>query len=235
MPNLTTIAFDGDDTLWHNETVFSMTEERITALLADHIDPAELSKHLLATETANLHRYGYGAKSFILSMIETAIEVTDGRVSTKHLNDILDFGKEMLDHPVELLDGVEECIATLAADDRYRLLVITKGDLFHQESKVARSGLAELFWKVEIVVEKDIATYRRIMTAHAIDPAEFAMVGNSLRSDIIPVLQLGATAIHVPYPLVWAHEHVDPATVAELRWHEIGSLGAIPALLDELR
>ncbi len=235
MPNLTTIAFDGDDTLWHNETVFSMTEERITTLLADHMEPAELSKRLLATETANLRLYGYGAKSFILSMIETAIEVTDGRVSTEHLKEILDVGKEMLDHPVELLEGVEECVKTLADDGRYRLLVITKGDLFHQESKVARSGLAELFWKVEIVVEKDVATYRRIMTAHGIDPTEFAMVGNSLRSDVIPVLQIGATAVHVPYPLVWAHEHVDPTTVAELRWHEVGSLAAVPALLDELR
>jgi putative hydrolase of the HAD superfamily len=140
----------------------------------------------------------------------------------------------MLDHPVELLDGVAECITSLADDGRYRLLVITKGDLFHQESKVARSGLAELFWKIEIVGEKDVATYGRIVARHDIDVTEFAMVGNSLRSDIIPVVQMGATAIHVPYPLVWAHEHVDPATVAELRWHEVGSIAAVPALLDEL-
>jgi putative hydrolase of the HAD superfamily len=231
---ITAVAFDGDDTLWHNETVFSMTQERICALLADHVEAAALEELLYATETRNLRLYGYGAKSFILSIIETAIEVSDGSVTTATIREILDFGKAMIEHPVELLDGVRECVEALAALGRYELFVITKGELFHQESKFARSGLDDLLG-VEIVNEKDVRTYERILGARDIAPASFCMVGNSLRSDILPVLEIGGTAVHVPYPLTWAHELVDPQVLAHHTWHEIGSLSALPDLLAQLR
>jgi putative hydrolase of the HAD superfamily len=231
---ITAVAFDGDDTLWHNETVFSMTQERICALLADHGDPATLGDRLYAVETRNLHLYGYGAKSFILSIIETAIEVSDGAVTTATIQEILDFGKAMLEHPVELLEGVRDAVEAVAATGRYELFVITKGDLFHQESKFARSGLDDLLG-VEIVNEKDVATYDRILRRRGLAPEAFCMVGNSLRSDILPVLEIGATAVHVPYPLTWAHELVDPDLLAHHTWHEIGSLAALPELLAELR
>jgi putative hydrolase of the HAD superfamily len=230
---ITTVAFDGDDTLWHNETVFSMTQQRIAALLATHVDTEALDRRLYETETRNLRLYGYGAKSFILSMIETAIEVTDGGIDTATIREVLAFGKAMLEHPVELLEGVRECLEGLAATGRYQLLVITKGELFHQESKFARSGLEDLM-AVEIVNEKDVATYRRILRSRAVEPEEFCMVGNSLRSDILPVLELGATAVHVPYPLTWAHEIVDPQLLAHHTWHEVGSLAAVPDLLASL-
>jgi putative hydrolase of the HAD superfamily len=230
---ITAVAFDGDDTLWHNETVFSMTQERICELLSDHADLTSLEERLYATETRNLRLYGYGAKSFILSIIETAIEVSDGAVTTATIREILDFGKAMIEHPVELLDGVRECVEELAATDRYELFVITKGELFHQESKFARSGLDDVLG-VEIVNEKDVGTYERILRRRGLSPQAFCMVGNSLRSDIVPVLELGGTAVHVPYPLTWAHELVEPEVLAQHHWHEIGSLAALPELLASL-
>ncbi len=149
-------------------------------------------------------------KAFTLSLVETAIEVTDGRIPGADLQAVLDLGKVLIDHPVELLDGVREAVDALT--NRYRVMVITKGDLLHQETKVARSGLAELFWRVEIVSEKDEATYARILERHAIEPSTFVMVGNSVRSDVLPVLALGGWAVHVPYAVTWALEHaeVDP-------------------------
>ena len=189
-----------------------------------------LEERLYETETRNLRLYGYGAKSFILSIVETAIEVSDGSVTTATIREILEFGKAMLDHPVELLDGVRECVEALRGTGRYELFVITKGELFHQESKFARSGLDDLLG-VEIVNEKDVRTYERILRARDLSPQEFCMVGNSLRSDILPVLEIGGTAVHVPYPLTWAHELVDPDLLAHHTWHEIGSLGALPELL----
>jgi len=203
-----TIAFDGDDTLWHNESLFSMTQDRFRALLAHAVDPADLDRRLLDTERANLRFYGYGIKGFVLSMIETAIDVTDAQVDPRALRSLVEFGKSMLEHPVELLDGVAEVVERLS--NRHRLLLITKGDLFDQESKVARSGLAERFAAVEIVSEKDPDTYRRILERHGVEPSRFVMVGNSVRSDILPVLAIGGHAVHVPYHLTWAHEHADP-------------------------
>lgn len=202
------IGFDGDDTLWHNESLFSMTQDRFRALLAHAVEPADLDRRLLDTERANLRFYGYGIKGFVLSMIETAIDVTDAQVDPRALRSLVEFGKAMLEHPVELLPGVAEVVAALST--RYRLLLITKGDLFDQESKVARSGLAERFAAVEIVSEKDPDTYRRILERHGVEPSRFVMVGNSVRSDILPVLAIGGHAVHVPYHLTWAHEHADP-------------------------
>ncbi len=203
-----TIGFDGDDTLWHNESLFSMTQERFRALLAHAADPAELDRRMLEAERANLRVYGYGIKGFVLSMIETAITVTDSRVPARDLQSLIDFGKAMLEHPVELLPGVAEVVEALSS--RYRLILITKGDLFDQESKIARSGLAGHFDAVEIVSEKDPATYRRVLERHGVNPARFVMVGNSVRSDILPVLSINAHAVHVPYPITWAHEEAAP-------------------------
>lgn len=221
-----TIGFDGDDTLWHNESLFSMTQERFRALLAHSTDPAALDRRLLEAERANLRVYGYGIKGFVLSMIETAIAVTDGRVPARDLQSLIEFGKAMLDHPVELLPGVAEVVEALSRT--HRLILVTKGDLFDQESKVARSGLAERFAAVEIVSEKDPATYRRVLARHGIDPARFVMVGNSVRSDILPVLAAGAHAVHVPYAITWAHEEAAPP---DEHYRRIDSVLDLPPLL----
>ncbi len=201
------VAFDGDDTLWHNESIFTMTQGRYRALLERYLDGPALDERLQANELRNLHLFGYGIKGFTLSMIETAIEASAGQVEAATIQSIIEYGKAMLQHPVELLEGVRATIEALHG--RYRLMVITKGDLFDQESKLARSGLVELFWQIEIVSEKDQETYRRILRAHHIDPREFVMVGNSIKSDILPVLGLGAHAVHVPYHTTWIHERAE--------------------------
>ena len=204
------IALDGDDTLWHSEHLFVDTQDRFRDLVRPHVDldDATLDDRLLEVERRNLPLFGYGVKAFTLSLLETAIEVTEGRIPGASLQAVLDLGKVLLDHPVELLDGVREAVDALT--DTRRVMVITKGDLLHQETKVARSGLAELLWRVEVVSEKDEATYERILARHDIDPATFVMVGNSVRSDVLPVLALGALAVHVPYSVTWALEHADP-------------------------
>lgn len=204
------IGFDGDDTLWHSEGVFALTQARFCELVSPYVDDAdheELERRLLDTERRNLNLFGYGVKGFTLSMVESAIEITDGRIPARLLQELIGLGKEMLDHPVELLDGVAEVVEELA--DRYRLVLVTKGDLMHQESKVARSGLADRFWRIEIVSEKDPATYRRLLWRHRVDPETFVMVGNSVRSDVLPVMEIGAFAVHIPYHVTWVHEHVD--------------------------
>jgi putative hydrolase of the HAD superfamily len=228
-----TVAFDGDDTLWHNETLFTITQARFAELLDPYGPFPDLADRLVATEKRNLAAFGYGIKGFVLSMIETAIEVTDGRVRAIDVQGIIDAGKAMREHPVELLDGVREVVEGLVGGPR-RLLVITKGDLFDQESKLAGSGLADLFDAIEIVSEKDPATYRRILTRHAIDPASFLMVGNSLRSDVLPVVEVGARAVHVPYEVTWALEHVEPVEGGRPGVWELSDIAGLPALLDEL-
>lgn len=202
--NITTIAFDADDTLWHNESIFRLTEERFAALLAEEMEQAPLMERLLETERKNLKFYGYGVKGFTLSMIETALEITGGRVSTKVLSEILAAGREMLTHPVETLPGVQQTLSGLS--NNYRLLVITKGDLFDQERKVAESGLGELFQAVEIVSEKSPETYRHCFGRHGTGCDEGLMVGNSLKSDILPALEAGAWGAYVPYHITWGLE-----------------------------
>lgn len=203
------IALDGDDTLWHSEQLFVDTQRSFRELLAPHVDLDEdaLDTRLVEVERRNLPTFGYGVKAFTLSLIETAIEVTDGAIPARALQEVLDLGKELLDHPVQLLDGVLDAVDALT--DRYRVMVLTKGDLLHQESKVARSGLAELLWQVEIVSEKDEATYRRVLDRWSIDPATFVMVGNSVRSDVLPVLGIGGRAVHIPYHVTWVLEHAE--------------------------
>jgi putative hydrolase of the HAD superfamily len=229
-----TVAFDADDTLWHSESVFEETHGRLVALLSPWVDAERLERTLLDTEARNLKIFGYGVKGFTLSMIETAIEITDGRVGAAQIRTILELGKAMMDHPVELIDGVVETLDTLAPEaeaGRIRLIVNTKGALFHQESKVARSGLAE---RIEIVAEKDEATYRRILQRGGTAPERFLMIGNSMRSDILPVLDLGGQAVHIPYRITWAHEAVSRPEVAPPGFHTLDSIREVPALVSRL-
>jgi putative hydrolase of the HAD superfamily len=194
---ITVVGLDGDDTLWHNETRFKLTQAELQELLQRHVPDADVERHLAEMEMKNLGLYGYGVKAFTLSMIETAIQVTNGKIPTTDIEVILGWGKRMLMEPTELLPGVEEALRELSL--RYDLLLITKGDLFDQESKLARSGLADLFLGVEILSEKNANSYRGVLKRRGIKPEEFVMVGNSLRSDLLPVLELGARAVHIPY------------------------------------
>jgi putative hydrolase of the HAD superfamily len=229
------VAFDGDDTLWHSESHFVDAHARFVALVSPYVDgdPSVIDERVVATERTNLAIYGYGAKAFTLSLIESAIELTGGRVTSSEISAILDVGKGLLDHPVELLDGVEEVVARLA-DDGYRLIVVTKGDLFHQEAKVAGSGLADRFSRVEIVSEKDVSTYRRVMGEATVEPENFLMVGNSVRSDILPVIELGGHAAHLPYMYTWELEHVADSDAKRMGFHELTSIRQVPELLERL-
>lgn len=227
------VAFDGDDTLWHNESIFSMTQQRFTDLMEPYVGDDDLADRLFATEMRNLRLFGYGVKSFTLSMIETAIELSDARVTAEEIAAILHAGRSMLQHPVELLDGVEDAIERVSK--RWDVMLITKGDLFDQESKLARSGLGDRFEAVEIVAEKDEGAYRRILHRRGVRPDRFVMVGNSGRSDVLPTLALGGWAVHVPYPLTWEHERIDDATLeGNDRYRRVDSLAELPAVLDEL-
>jgi putative hydrolase of the HAD superfamily len=225
------IGFDADDTLWHNERFFRLSQEQFTSLLADHADPDHLGARLLAAEKRNIGRYGFGIKGFTLSMIETAIEVTDARVPAATIGQILDMGREMLAHPIELLPHARAAVEHAA--ERMPVILITKGDLLDQERKLAQSGLGDLFAAVEIVSDKTPARYRDIFARHADGSARGVMVGNSMKSDIVPMIEAGGWAVHVPHDLGWALEHAHAPSQAA-RFHEIADLGALPALLDSL-
>lgn len=204
----TWIGLDGDDTLWHSERYFFDAEQRYRELLDRYVDTSDLEERMLVTERRNLDVFGYGAKAFTLSLIETAIELTGGSIEAADVHRIVELGKEILRHPTELLDGVAETLDRLT-DAGHRLVIITKGDLMHQESKVAGSGLADVVDAVEIVSEKDPATYQRVTGRHGIPLGDFTMVGNSVRSDVLPVLEIGGRAVEIPYHLTWAHERVE--------------------------
>jgi putative hydrolase of the HAD superfamily len=201
------IGVDADDTLWHSEGHFEVTEQRYVQLLEPWVEPETVHHALVETERRNLSVFGYGVKGFTLSMIETALTLTGRRIDGAHIERIIGLGKELMGHPVELLDGVAETLGELA--EHHRLVLISKGDLFHQESKVAASGVGEVFESVEIVAEKDPATYARVLTRLGGRPARFCMIGNSVRSDIAPVLELGGAGIHVPYHVTWDLEHAE--------------------------
>ena len=223
-----TIGFDADDTLWHNEHLFQMTQGRFAALLADHAAPDHLQDRLMVAEQRNLGRYGFGVKGFVLSMIETAIEVTDARVPAGVIAELIAAGQDMLAHPVDLLPGVAQTVTALAG--RARLVLVTKGDLLDQERKLAQSGLGDLFDAVEIVSDKTPATYARIFAGQG---AQAMMVGNSLRSDVIPALTAGAWGVHVPHELTWSHEYAD-APADHPRFRVLGTLDELPDLLTGL-
>ncbi len=229
---LTTIGFDADDTLWHNERNFRLTEERFTGLLADYSEKDNLVERLLAAERRNLRLYGYGVKGFTLSMIETAIEVTDGKAPASVIGEILEAGRDMLSHPVEPLPHVEETLAALSGS--FRLVLITKGDLFDQERKIAESGLADHFDAVEIVPEKTAETYRTLFARHGDGASRAMMIGNSLKSDVLPALDAGSHAVHVPYEITWALELADEP-VDHDRFHQVAHLGELTDMLARLR
>src|SRR6266480_169219 len=216
------VAFDGDDTLWHNETHFNFTQAALRDLLRGHAPNADVDARLFETEMAN----------FTLSMIETALEITDGTIPASDLKVILDWGKRMLREPTELLEGVRETL--LGMSQNHQLLLITKGDLFDQESKLARSGLAERFAGVEILSDKNVDSYRRVLSRRGIDAGEFVMVGNSLRSDVVPVVELGARAVHIPYHVTWQHEQVDEDSVPGEGWFRLDKITELGPLLGSL-
>ncbi len=220
------VGLDADDTLWHSEGVFQDTQAWFCELLQPYCDPdLNLVERLDDVERRNLHLLGYGVKAFTLSMVEAAVEVTGGRVPSIVLAALVERGKEMLVHPVDLLDGVAETVEVLAG--RYGVVIITKGDLIHQERKLEQSGLLDLVDHVEIVNEKDPATYRRVLDHHRIPVDRFVMAGNAMRSDVLPVIAIGGRAVHIPYALTWGHEHA----VAECDVPTLTSIRELPAWL----
>jgi putative hydrolase of the HAD superfamily len=220
---------DADDTLWRTEPHFRLTQAKFAEWLAPFASPEALHARLTEVEAKNLRLYGYGVKGFTLSMIETAMEFAAGADATAAIREILAAGREMLNHPVEPLPGVAETLASLA--DRYRLVLITKGDLLHQERKLAASGLGDHFSAVEVVSEKDAAVYARIFERHGAGPERSAMVGDSVRSDILPALEAGAFAAHVPPPFAWSHEVAEPP-VGHPRFAELPTITDLPAWLQ---
>lgn len=228
------IGFDGDDTLWHSEGYYQHAHAAFATIVGRYVDLGDRALHerMLATEQRNLQLFGYGAKGMTLSMVETAIALTDGRVSAAEIHQLVVLGKDVLQHPVELLPGIRAALEAVAA--HYPLVLITKGDLFHQEQKVAQSGLAGLFRRIEIVSEKNAATYRRVLADVGLAPGQFAMVGNSLRSDIEPVVRLGGWGVHMPYHVTWAHELENGLTDNERRVLAVDAPAAIPAALARL-
>lgn len=224
------VAFDADDTLWHNMTVFTKTQDSFRSLLTHYHDDEWINQKLEETEIRNLRIFGYGVKGFTLSMIETAIELTEGRVSGEEIQQIIELGKDMLDHPIELLEHVEATVRALADD--HRLMIITKGDLFDQETKIARSGLGDYFALIDVVSEKDASAYERILTTYDIEPQDFLMVGNSLKSDILPVLAIGACAVHIPYHVTWVHEQLDDDSLDGESYVRLKDIGQLPGWLN---
>jgi putative hydrolase of the HAD superfamily len=225
------VGIDGDDTLWHNEKVFSVVEERFRELLQPLVPAGtDLHAELTETERANLPILGYGVKAFTLSMIETAVRVAASPVPAAVLAELVAEGKRMHSLPVELLTAVEVTLPVIA--DRWRVVLITKGDLLHQEAKVARSGLLHAIHDVQVVSEKDPDTYRRVLDRAGVDPADFVMVGDSLRSDIVPVLAIGGRGIHVPGFRVWELDQADRHPEPAERWCQVPSFADVPGALE---
>ena len=220
------IGLDADDTLWHNEDSFHASEQMFVQLVSPFVaEGIDVKGALTAVERKNLHSFGYGVKAFGLSVVEAAITISEGRVSTAVIGRLVEMVRAQLTEPVRLLPHVPEALAAIGG--HYRLVLITKGDLIHQTFKVDTSGLAHHFEHVEILLEKDPATYQRVLADRGIDPDRFCMVGNSVRSDILPVMALGGTAVHIPYPLLWELEHVEH----DEHFAELGSIAELPAWL----
>lgn len=232
MSRFDVIGFDADDTLWHNERLYLNAQAKFRELLSQYHNPEWIDERLYQAELRNLPHFGYGIKGFALSMIETAIELTGGRITGQEILVIIDAAKEMLAAEVELIEDVPGTIAQLART--HTLMLITKGDLHDQQAKIARSGLGPYFKHIEIVSDKSAASYAAVLKKHAIPAARFLMVGNSLRSDILPVLEVGASAVFVPYKLTWAHEIVEPPEKGQAGFFELENVGMLPSLLQEL-
>ena len=225
-----TIAFDADDTLWHNERIFISVKQKYKQLLSEFHNEDWIEQRLDEAEIRNIKHFGYGIKGFTLSMIETACELTEGRIQGDKIQQIINFGRSMLEFPIDLLETVEETIEELS--EKYHLILITKGDLFDQEAKLARSGLGDFFHQVEIVSNKDKQTYEKILTKNKINAKDFVMVGNSMKSDILPVLEIGANAVHIEYETEWFHEKVSEE---ELQGKEFTNIKKLSELKDWLR
>lgn len=231
MARIAAIGLDADDTLWHNERFFRLTQARFADLLADHADPLHLHDRLIAAERRNLGHYGFGIKGFVLSMIETAIEVTDAKVPASTIAELIRAGQDMLAHPIELLPGVRDAVERLAG--RHRLILITKGDLLDQERKLAQSGLGDFFAAVEIVSHKTPDIYAEVFARHGEGAGQGLMAGNSLKSDVLPMIRAGGWAVHVPHDLTWALEEDEPPTDAA-RFCKVGAFDELPGLIDRL-
>jgi len=226
------IAFDADDTLWRSEDLYVAAQGRLSELLSRYAEPAAVQAVLDETEMRNLAVYGYGLKSFGLSLIEAAIELSQGRIAAGEIQTLIEIVKQALTADVQVLDGAEQTLAELGRS--YPLMLITKGDSFHQEAKLAHSGLRGFFRHVEIVADKTAEVYAAILSRHGVSPSRFIMVGNSLRSDVIPVVELGGWAVHIPYALLWSHEHAEVPPDLPERWFELDHLADLPALLARL-
>ncbi|MBD3664696.1 HAD family hydrolase [Sulfitobacter aestuariivivens] len=231
LPRLTAIGFDADDTLWHNERFFAMTQAHFADLLSAHTDKDHLMDRLLVAERRNLPHYGFGIKGFTLSMIETAIEITDGKVPAKVIGEILDAGRDMLSHEIELLPHAKETLITLGAD--HKLILITKGDLLDQTRKLEQSGLRDYFSAVEIVSHKTPHEYRDIFSRHGQGPDTGLMVGNSMASDVVPMIESGGWGVFCPHGLTWAVEHAAPPETHP-RFFEITDLSELPDLVAQI-
>ncbi len=227
------LAFDADDTLWVNEPIFTKTQERCKSLLEKFVAPGVMEEKLYETEIKNLRLFGYGVKGFMLSMIETAIELSEGKIGGNEIQQVIDMGKEMIEHPINLLPNVKETIEQLKG--KYEMMVITKGDLFDQESKIARSGLADYFTKIEIVSEKNVGTYSGVFSRNNIDIKEVLMIGNSLKSDVLPICELGGHAIHIPYHTTWVHETISSHQTNGFVYKELADIGMLPNYLKRLK
>lgn len=225
---LTTIGFDADDTLWQNERFFRLTQDRFAELLADYAERPHLEERLLAAERRNIGRYGFGIKGFVLSMIETAIEVTEQKVPATVIAELIAAGQEMLSHPIELLPHARAAVEAVA--DSHRVLLVTKGDLLDQERKLAQSGLGELFDGVEIVSDKTARAYAGIFARHGDGPERAMMIGNSLKSDVVPALEAGGWGVYVPHGLSWALEHAEEPE-GQPRYHRLKDLEGLPELV----
>lgn len=231
-PAIRLVGFDGDDTLWKSEDYYYAAQREFENIIASYVDLDDVYARLYAVEKNNLALFGYGVKGMVLSMLEAAVEITDARISASDMHRIVQMGKRLLQHPVEQLPGIRTAVAAIAA--QYPVVLITKGDLFHQEAKVRQSGLAVLFPRIEIVSEKDAATYQRVLAEFDVQPRNFVMIGNSMRSDIAPVLAQGGWGIYMPYHVTWAHETEEAQIATPERMREVASPAELPAALASL-
>jgi putative hydrolase of the HAD superfamily len=232
MPRFDLLAFDADDTLWQNERLYVEAQARFAELLAHYHSEEWIKDRLYRAETRNLEHFGYGVKAFALSMIETAVELTEGRISGQDLQTLVNLARGMLHARVDLMEGIPEALDLLKV--RYSLMLVTKGDLFEQENKIARSGLDGCFRHIEIVSQKTAPVYQSLLERYSVSPGRFLMVGNSLRSDILPVLEIGGHAVYIPHELTWQHEHADPPPANQPGFYQLEHFGLLPALLQQI-
>jgi putative hydrolase of the HAD superfamily len=225
------IAFDADDTLWQNESLYRDAQARFAQLLSPYQSPEVIAEIMNRIELDGLKYYGYGIKGFALSLIEAAIEISNGKISGREIETIIQIAKRMLTSKIQLMDGVEDTLTGLSR--LYPLMIITKGDLFEQGTKISRSGIAHFFKYIEILSDKNYESYKTILAKYSINPTRFIMVGNSMRSDILPVIELGGRAIHVPYKDTWSHEAAEPP-VGHQNFFEIGKLDLLPELINKI-